>query len=461
MLIVLIAFMGLLLAVTIGVLATCCWSRAIKSRTTAKSPATPHTVEQEPTSGGVPTSTTAGSRKREQLSGGSMSGSAEGLGPSSYGGSKNFANKSLTRSGTPSAMDKCRLHIKSFKWNGIVKRPTRITDGPLTHTYANYPRSHSAVPRVLLAEIKGDITMYPPDFVLPPLMAARRKAEMTEQYYHLGQNIIDNIDYRRRRNDGLAIPEPTAVEGNHERVKTLVDGTPFLEMRPYLAKTCAKRDDTTRHFLINTQYAARLAVRFRCDSGRYISIPSADIVDACGRMRVMIVATSDYADDLADKQPEMCYYEYCQVPERASDAVAEFAKRPVVGRIVVRLFPNPINLSPNTFYPGPRRRTTVHTATLTNSGKIPCKFAWPDERDVVVSPQTGFIKPQSSVQFSLTLRRPVTNTAIVAEMKYSLNDKSGVLFARFETADAKRLVQVATKALAACDTAEDPGYLAD
>lgn len=29
------------------------------------------------------------------------------------------------------------------------------------------------------------------------------------------------------------------------------------------------RDDTTRHFIINTQYAARIAIRFKCESGRW------------------------------------------------------------------------------------------------------------------------------------------------------------------------------------------------
>ncbi|GMR54344.1 hypothetical protein PMAYCL1PPCAC_24539, partial [Pristionchus mayeri] len=358
------------------------------------------------------------------------------------------------------SMGRGRLRMKDFKFNGFSKKFTKLPEGPLAHKYSNVPRNHSLVPRILTNDITGDITMYPPDFAinLPLLSANRRKTEILDQYYRLGQPVMDNEDYTRRRRSMLAIPEPTPVEGNHERVKNMVEGTPFLELRPHIAKMPAKRDDTTRHFILNTQYASRLAVRFRCDSGRFVSIPSHEIVEPCGRLRVVIVANSDMDEQQLEK--EVVYYEYIQVPERAMDAKQEFMKIPIIGRITVRLFPNVLNLSPNTFYPSKIRRTPTHMATLTNSGKTPCKFWWPDEKDVLVSPQNGFIKPQSSVQFTFTLKRPATTNAILAHMHYTLNDKPtavGTMLARFETEAMKKVIQVSTKALAACDTAEDPG----
>ncbi|GMT29168.1 hypothetical protein PFISCL1PPCAC_20465, partial [Pristionchus fissidentatus] len=285
--------------------------------------------------------------------------------------------------------------------------------------------------------------------------------EILEQFYHLGQPIMDGDEYRRRRCESLAIPEAIPVEGNHEKNKNVVEGTPFLEIKPHLAKMPAKRDDTIRHFLLNTQYASRMAFRFVCESGRYISIPSHDIVEPSSRCRVVLVANSDM-----DSEKENVYFEYTQIPERAVDALREFATRPVIGRVKLRLFPCFINLSPNTFYPSTRRRTTVYTSTLTNTGKVACKFSWPDERgDVVVNPQSGYIKPHSSVQFSFSLKRKIASTALVAEMKYNLvqSDKQdkpshGTLTVRFETDEMKRLIQLSTKALSVCDTAEDPGY---
>ncbi|GMT01329.1 hypothetical protein PENTCL1PPCAC_23502, partial [Pristionchus entomophagus] len=222
----------------------------------------------------------------------------------------------------------------------------------------------------------------------------------------------------------------------------------------------AKRDDTIRHYILNTQSASRMAVRFRCTSGRYVSIPSHEIIEPTSRLRVVIVANSDMEEQ--PEKPEVVYYEYIQVPEAAMDAEQEFIKRPVIGRITLRLFPNSLNLSPNTFYPSTRLRTNAYKATLTNSGKWPCKFWWPEDRgEVIVNPQNGYIKPQSSVQFTFSLKKPVASYAIVAEMKYSLTDKRnavGSMTARFETAEFKRQIQLSTKALSACDTAEDPGH---
>ncbi|KAF8367002.1 hypothetical protein PRIPAC_84831 [Pristionchus pacificus] len=468
-LIVLLIFVGLLIAMIFGVCIAYCYSKKKRN----PSAYSPKTIQTEEASGPANSK-----QQKNSLVTKTQSASAEIIDNSptllmpkeqqlkAYKGSGDrsivTAIKTRSANSLPEKSQYGRMKMKQFKVNGGThKRFTRIPEGPLMHSYTHVPRNHSLVPKILLKEIKGDITVYSPDFSvnLPLLASARRRQDLIDQYYHLGNPMMDNVMYRRKINDARAIPEPWPAEGNHEKVKNMVEGTPFLEIKPHLAKMPAMRDDTTRHFIINTQYAARIAIRFKCESGRFVSIPNHEIIEPCGRLRVVIAANSDM-DEQAEK--EVVYYEYIQVPERAMEAQQEFMKRPVIGRITLRLFPCILNVSPNTFYPSTRRRTTIYTSTLTNSGKSPCKFIWPDERDVIVSPQNGFIKPQSSVQFTFTLKRPATTAAIVAEMKYSLNDRqgaNGVIVARFETVDMKRLIQVSTKALAACDTAEDPGYI--